>query len=215
MAKRIKTVRAVLEYHPDNVCALDSYNKFIEKHIEQGNKIPARVLKRFFSMFKFKIYNKYEIDADLQKEKILQRFGAEKGFTFIVIEKGEVLYSFNHMINELCLEMKKNYSGFLEKTKVEQRKKKVCYFIFAKMHWYKQKAEKHVGKPLLSNYALGAITAYFMNVLGWNFGGKDAKTKKLYDSMKGMIRIFVKKNMLPVYNAHPFLGNFEIPPSRK
>ena len=58
--------KIVWEYYEDDVCDMWGYEKFIKRHIQLGNKIPARVLKKYFAFFE-----KPVLDNQLIKEKIV------------------------------------------------------------------------------------------------------------------------------------------------
>lgn len=53
------------------ICHAAGYEKFIKKQIESGNKIPARVVKKFLSFFS--LYDREEIETNLRNEILNKR----------------------------------------------------------------------------------------------------------------------------------------------
>lgn len=85
MEKKHPKQKLVLEYDYESICGIWKFEKFFKKHLEAGDKIPARALIKFFSLFKKEedvIKNEVKKRCDDIKEKTYRRFSNDKDYNF-------------------------------------------------------------------------------------------------------------------------------------
>jgi hypothetical protein len=80
-----KTLKIELEYDEDQACALWRFEIFFEKNLEKGNKIPARAIKKLFTIIRFtKEERKKQIEQqfDIIQQETIKRFSTDKNYKF-------------------------------------------------------------------------------------------------------------------------------------
>jgi hypothetical protein len=85
MSKSVDKKKIVLEFESNNIFVLDSYAKFISKHLKEGNKVPSRVLNKFFSLFtieEHRMKEEFKKQVDIIKKQTLDRFLTDKKYSF-------------------------------------------------------------------------------------------------------------------------------------
>lgn len=91
-----KTVEIVIEYDAKHSSAYFRYEQFIRKNIEAGNKIPARVLKKFLSLIRVKRdreQSEINVLVERAKQPVIHRFSNDPDYKFSC--KGKPEYNWN------------------------------------------------------------------------------------------------------------------------
>lgn len=85
MGKKLGKQKIVLEFDDKDFCTIWGYQKFLTKHLKAGDKIPARVLNKFFSMFTVE-ENRLKQELKKRSEKVkkltVERYTKDKDYIF-------------------------------------------------------------------------------------------------------------------------------------
>lgn len=87
MKHRLNKKQLVIEYDDKDFCTIWMYKKFITKNLSEGNKIPARVLGKFFSLFTIeenRIKQEFKMRSDIIKKQTFKRYSKDKEYAFFI-----------------------------------------------------------------------------------------------------------------------------------
>ena len=85
LTKKSNKIKVVLEYNKEDICTIWRYEKFLIKNLEKGNKIPARVLNKFFSLLtveKDRLKHELQHQVDDIKALTIKRYCNDKDYAF-------------------------------------------------------------------------------------------------------------------------------------
>lgn len=101
MPQNLRNEKAIqkieLELYKEDYFKLSAYESFLNKHIELGNRIPARVLKKYFSFFITESEKRKHREKNIQLffDKITDRFASKdyffKGENYIYVKRTNFL----------------------------------------------------------------------------------------------------------------------------
>lgn len=184
MEKKLKRKKIVLEYDEKYFCAIWGYKKFLTKHLKNGDKIPARVLNKFFSLFTIeenRIKEEFKKRSDIIKQKTLERYLKDKEYLFFAPmpdaiqflskKKSERGCSLSDMIESVFDQIEKNF--FISNTK-ETFVKLVNSAINGYFTFYQIKKEKY-----LSTYKSNAITGFIVFKFGFHLSKETSEYKEI------------------------------------
>lgn len=169
--------RIILEYKKEDAFEVYGYGKFIQKHVVKGNKIPARVLLKFFSFFKNPVLAEKELLKKMKPDIISlinDRFLELYDFKYKkLVDKGtafevEVKSNFSDMINYVLDAIIDEDNQYESKWKKEQ------YIDYLFKIFSRYRSKKYIPKKILTDYKMGAISAF----ITWKMFGFKVAYKK-------------------------------------
>lgn len=182
MSKKVSKEKIVLEYDQKDFCTLYEYQKFLIKHINLGDKIPARVLKKFCSMLtveQSRIKQEFKKRADAVKEKTLERYLKDKEYIFNKKLPDAIQFSFGNnavktksvcclpdMLNSLFTKVDSNMMKSAEKDSLID-------FLNTSITEYFNSFEGNTDK-LFNKYKRDAVIGYIVYKFGFQLS-KDTK----------------------------------------
>lgn len=195
MAKKSNKKAITFYFKEDDVCNLFAYQTFLQKHIGQGNKIPARVLKKFFSYFEpehEKIKKEIEERTGEIKQSTINKFCNDSEYNFSVQLPMNVLFNSNNVTKECCIkDLIESAFVYVESNIIKVTEKNEFISIIYKsindyFNYFTGDTEK-----IFSTYKRTVLTGYVVHKLGFHLSkeivqleGKEPPNQLLYQSVK-------------------------------
>lgn len=193
------TVKIELEIYKDEWMAAAAYNLFIDKHLKKGTKIPARVLKKYFSFFNSSEQLKEslrEARADEITQIAFEKFN-NKHFVFSGFKKVPMFqivktaprktqklpYSLENLLRDVTLKS----LAIIDDNAIKE-KDNVIGVIYMQIVRYKSERLNDKHQQFLKTYKMGAIAAFITNQLGYSvISKKNATAAELYQAARNAI----------------------------
>ncbi len=189
-----------------------AYEEFIFRHMNNNDKIPTRVLKKFFSFFNRTVNPKY-LDAEKQKEdtgilitkiksETIDRFSNDSEYHFS--EKTNNRCSFDCFLKNIFNYLSENLTKIWNNTDYNKRKDILIKEIYFKLNEYMDMCNPTTNK-FYGKYKRGVITSYIVWKLGFHLSqkltpkqlnGKQPTNQQLYESIKYHINKINKENLV-------------------
>lgn len=187
MGQKLNRKKIVLEYDEKDFCTLWMYKKFLTKHLKCGDKIPARVLNKFFSMFTIeenRVKEEFKNRSEIIKQKTLNRYLTDKKYTFFIPMPDAIQFfgkentergcSLSDMVESVFEQIEKN---LLETNYKETFVNLVNSAIDEYFTFYQIDKKKY-----LSTYKSNAITGFIAFNFGFHLSKETSEYKETYPS---------------------------------
>lgn len=214
MANKIKIkekASITIKYDAENALKIFRYIQFIRKKINTGQKIPARVIKKFMKLFDGNDFDSNKDLVDLCVQKTVDRFkNTEYFFEHIVAGQGKSIDLFdNTYIHPVTGKSKltKNGDDFGFKTMVTFAITKVIQGNISNPKKVNNRDEyiriagkcmidhrkEFLNKNTISDYGIGAIATYISTLLGWSTPKKEPTVSELFQTSRNALNPILKK----------------------
>lgn len=192
------------------------YEDFLRTYLARGDRIPARIIKNFISLFAFEQDERKKEQKqrfELISNLILQRFGSDKDYKFTYSKrKTKYVASFDNMIGIACNNMDNSYMKLWDKTEHKDRKNVIAYNFYKALDQYRCDCLNK--KSNMTNYKLYVITAFMMNQLGFRFTNNSNPTNsQLFKGIRYTLDKSIKEKRL-IHSADPIPELYFIPPKK-
>lgn len=178
MPKR-KIIKFQLEFYEDQRYELMAYHHFIQQQVNKGNKIPARIIKKYLSFFTMPIYHK-EYDWK-KKEGIIIRA------VMVRFISSKCVFDLNKNGNNYCFPKMIIYA--VEKTARVIKLNKTAFTKDDIVKYIHKFIIEYLGNSYkIRPYHLGYIVAF----IAIQFGFKLTTRKLTNDSLFGSVRNTLK-----------------------
>lgn len=190
-----------IEIDEKDLYAIRVYEEFINKHVELKNKIPARVIKKFFSFFGKKTNQNYVINQLKQKEinvfvldikkQVLERFIHNDEYNFSVYK-----YSLQLMLDEIFNSISESLLSLWDKIDRSKKKEVLIFFVYMAINNYFELCDSDL-KISFGKYKKIALTGFIIYKFGFHLSqkitpnalkGKNPTNEQFYESIKYYIK---------------------------
>ncbi|TND09827.1 MAG: hypothetical protein FD123_951 [Bacteroidetes bacterium] len=187
-----KKEKIELEIDARDLCNVLAYEYFLKKHIAAGDKIPARVLKKFISFFRITEDERrkgIEKQINILKNRIIERFGADAEYTFerpkAKKRKGnDIVFeipasSFKDVVNSAVSSLVSTLMENHNKYRNTDERKFLFESIFNSINSVMKGAPKPAQKKI-SRYKKIVLASFMTSEIGYRFTTKKNPTNQDY-----------------------------------
>lgn len=205
MSKKKKEFRElVFEYDADDACGVIKLEDFFKRHVEAGDRIPARAIRILLSKVRIKeerLNTEVEELIGRVKQAVLDRYGRDKDYQFTFtyeipytepefeppkLQDGTPMFTpvtdgkptIETVTFQRVIDQLFHWLQFdyleIVRTEKDRGKQKLVQFVYGGI----QSGIRQAKNPPLNPYQIGSITGYVLWRLGFHLAGTESFAKK-------------------------------------